>query len=116
MTELQIPEEAQVVVIEELNNFLQRQMVEGVRRIEGVPQDVKTIMIRAMKGALDFVLNDIRPDSVNVDFFEMIPQFNETIGNFLIEDLSQIEWIAALDKQERQAFLEQVLSAVGYQF
>jgi hypothetical protein len=114
MTELEIPEEAQVVVIEELNNFLQREMVGGVRAIQGVPQDVKTIMFRAMKGALDFVLNDIRPDSVDVDFFELIPQLRETIGNFLAMDLQQIEWIAALeDKNEREALIEQVIYAVG---
>jgi hypothetical protein len=74
MTAIGMSEEQQIVVIEELNNFLQREMVNGVRRIEGVPQDIKTLMVRAMKGALDFVLNDIRPDgSTNVYFMDLLP-------------------------------------------
>jgi hypothetical protein len=31
MTELGVPTEQQILIIEELNNFLQREMVDGVR-------------------------------------------------------------------------------------
>jgi len=67
-------------------------------------------MVRAMKGALDFVLNDIRPDGSNeVYFFDLLPQFGETVGDFLRADLIELDF--ATDQ-----LIEEVLGSVGAEF
>lgn len=59
--ELGMPEEAQWTVLHQLQDFLSKQLINAVKYVDGVPQDIKTVMVRALKGALDFVINDIAP-------------------------------------------------------
>jgi hypothetical protein len=76
----------------------------------GVPQDVKTVMIRALKGALDYVLNDIRPDGDNVpDFFELIPAFHFSVGGLLNDRLSELDFT-------NEQLVNEILTEVGFQF
>jgi len=57
MEDLGIGQDQQVYILEELQNYLQRELVDSIKRIEGVPNDVKTIMVRALKGALDYIIH-----------------------------------------------------------
>jgi hypothetical protein len=45
-----------------------------VRKINGLPQDVQGYMMRALKGALDFVITDIQPgaDQKTIDFIDPV--------------------------------------------
>jgi hypothetical protein len=61
MGELGMADEQQYYVLEELQNFLQRELVNGLKAVGGLPQDVRSIAARALKGALDYVINDIQP-------------------------------------------------------
>lgn len=60
-TELGMAEEQQFRVLEDLQDFLQRELVNGLKAVGGLPQDVRSIAARALKGALDYVINDIQP-------------------------------------------------------
>lgn len=85
-------------------------LVMATHNIPELPQDVKTIMIRALKGALDYVINDIQPDGqVIPDFFEMLPEFAFRAGEIMREDL------ATLDFTNEQMII-QVLDMVKFQF
>jgi hypothetical protein len=71
-----MPVEIQDQTLNDLQNFLTEQLGRAVSRIEGVPQDVKETMKQALKGSLDYVINDIHPEGDGtVDFFTMLPQF-----------------------------------------
>jgi hypothetical protein len=106
--ELGVEEEVQKKVIEDLFDFLQRELVNGVKAVEGVPNDVRTLMTRALKGALDYVMNDIRPDGQEyIDFFTLIPEFQMAVGELLTQGLLELDFA-------NPQLIDEVLNEVGY--
>jgi len=82
-------------------------MVNAVKQMKEVPQDIKTVMTRALKGALDFVLNDIHPEGQEyIDFFFLIPRFQQSVGELLKEDLKHLDFAT-------KPLIEEVLDVVG---
>jgi hypothetical protein len=46
------------------------------------------MMVKALRGALDYVINDIQPEGQkDVDFFALLPEFGEAVKGILMEDL-----------------------------
>jgi hypothetical protein len=106
--ELGMSEDAQWTVLHELQDFLSYQLINAVKFVEGVPQDIKTVMVRALKGALDFVINDIAPaGSLNVDFFALLPVFSERVKMILLKDLLAIEFT-------NEQLVDEVINEVGW--
>jgi hypothetical protein len=107
MTELGMENELQGKVLQDLQDFLQRSLVSAVKGMQEVPQDVKTVMTRALKGALDFVINDIHPDGQEIpDFFAMLPAFGESVGELLRESLKEFDFATP-------QLIDEVLGAVS---
>jgi hypothetical protein len=80
-------------VINDLQDFLTRELTKAVRLVEGVPNDVRQVMGQALKGALDFVINDIHPEGDNVpNFMDLLPMFRANVGELLFERLSKLEY------------------------
>jgi hypothetical protein len=51
-------------------------------------------MARALKASLDFVINDIHPEGDNVpNFMDLLPEFSNTIGELLRENLMKLEFM-----------------------
>jgi hypothetical protein len=71
-----LDEEQQMTVLHALQGFLESRLVDAISRVDGIPRDVKTLMTRALKGALDFVIHDIAPAGQEyIDFFALLPEF-----------------------------------------
>jgi hypothetical protein len=74
------PEE-QEKAIYDLQDFLNSELTEAVKRVEGVPRDVRDVMGQALKGALDYVIHDIHPEGDGApNFFDLLPVFGEVVG------------------------------------
>jgi hypothetical protein len=64
--------------------YLEGQIVKGVKNIESIPIDIKTVMIRALQGALDFVIHDISPEGqAYINFFDLLPEFGFQAGELI---------------------------------
>jgi hypothetical protein len=105
-----MPVEIQDQTLNDLQDFLTEQLGRAVSRIEGVPQEVKETMKQALKGSLDYVINDIHPEGDGVvDFFTMIPEFSMTVGENIREGLSNLEFTDEL-------MIDTIINAVGHEF
>jgi hypothetical protein len=110
MTEIGMDTATQGLVLNDLQDFLQQSLVSAVKGMQEVPGDVKTVMTRALKGALDYVINDIHPEGQGeIDFFALLPEFGYQTGELLRESLKQFEFAS-------EPLIEEVLGAVGEQF
>jgi hypothetical protein len=50
-------------------------------------------MVKALNGALDYVINDIQPEGQKEIFFmDMLPQFNESVKGVLIDGMKKITY------------------------
>lgn len=50
-------------------------------------------MVKALEGALDYVINDIHPEGQEeIYFMEMMPEFRESVGAVMIEGMSKLEY------------------------
>lgn len=88
--------------------FLERSLIDGVRHLD-VDQDIRQVMVLAIKGALDFTFTDIqRGDEEVPDFFELLPMFGSVIGELLSNMLLELPFVD-------QAFAEEILGEVGIQ-
>jgi hypothetical protein len=66
--------------------------------LEGVGNDVRDMMIRALKGSLDFVMNDIHPEGDKTpDFMSQLPMFQDSVGQMLFKDLSELDFLIGAD-------------------
>lgn len=111
--------EQQDRVINDLQDFLTRELTRATREIEGVPGDVRDTMNRALKGALDYVMNDIHPEGDNVPNFmdflygatpETPGLFQMTVAEVLMGSLKGLSFKAS------EQLIEEVLGEVGRQF
>lgn len=68
-----------------------------------------------MKGALDFVMNDIHPEGDNApDFFNHLEDFGSNVGTLLMETLPELDFV---DMERGGAeLLQEILDEVKYQF
>lgn len=79
--------------LKDLQEFLGSQLEEAAKRIEGVPRDVREVMMRALLGSLDFVMHDIHPEGEGPpNFFDLIPEFHHSVGMALTDGLSKFDW------------------------
>lgn len=91
--ELGMSEDQQWEAIHALQGYLEFSLVNAVKEVPGIPQDVKTLMTRALKGALDFVIHDIAPEGQEyIDFFTLLPEFGYQVGEILKDTLMQFDF------------------------
>ena len=65
-------------------------------------------MVKALNGALDYVINDIQPEGQkDIQFMDMMPQFRESVKGVMIEGMSKLSYAT-------QPMIEEVGSEVGY--
>jgi len=66
-------------------------------------------MAKALKSALDFVINDIHPEGDNVpNFMDLIPEFQSEVGAILQERLMKLDYM-------NENLVGELLGEVGYQ-
>jgi hypothetical protein len=90
--------------------YLEGQIVKGVKNIESIPIDIKTVMIRALQGALDFVIHDISPEGqAYINFFDLLPEFGFQAGELIQKSLKELDYIT-------ESNIDEIMTAVGMQF
>lgn len=86
-------QEEQERALYDLKDFLTSQLMEAVKRVEGVPRDVREVMGKALEGALDYVIHDIHPEGDGApNFFDLLPVFSEVVGMRLRESLIEFDF------------------------
>jgi hypothetical protein len=90
-----------------------------VRKINGLPQDVQGYMMRALKGALDYVITDIQPgaDQQTIDFVEPVvfETFFTNVGENLFQRLSNFKKEKSEDQKYQKELIYQIMEKVGEQ-
>jgi hypothetical protein len=97
--------------------FLGDQFTRMVRKINGLPGDIQEYMVRAIKGAIDYIMTDIAPGGEQVqDFLEILPQFSENVGKVMRELLKEMGYDKNLIEQMIEEVYHQMTNIEGPDF